>query len=190
MTLGTANWVSLLALCRLRWVLCPSPRDCPAPPFPHPLPARPPALVGTRGTRGGVAAGSAVAPACAPLWVRPCARRRARWRADTGRTRSPRALAPAPPLRRASHTSASSAARLGPCPQPGRAHPAPRLPATALAPARRRRDKWELSEAPCLLLTFGNATPPRAAPRRGERARGGCRSPPPINLLALTKAAG
>lgn len=44
---------------------------------------------------------------------------------------------------------------------------APHHPATALAPAPRRRDKWELSEAPCLLLTFGNATPPRAAPHRG-----------------------
>ena len=67
---------------------------------------------------------------------------------------------------------------------------APRHPATALAPARRQRDKWELSQAPCLLLTFGNATVPWAALRRGERAHRDCRSPPPINLLALTKAGG
>lgn len=39
-------------------------------------------------------------------------------------------------------------------------HPA----AAALAPELRPRDKWELSAAPCLLLTFGNATPPQAAP--------------------------
>lgn len=38
----------------------------------------------------------------------------------------------------------------------------------ALAAALRPRDGWELSAAPCLLLTFGNATAPRAAPRRGE----------------------
>jgi len=75
-----------------------------------------------------------------------------------------------------------------PC-SPAEPTAAPRHPATALAPAQRQRDKWELSEAPCLLLTFGNATPPRAALRWGEQTHGDCRSPPPINLLALTKAA-
>lgn len=177
-------------------MLCPSSRDCPAPPA-HGTPARQPVLAGT--TREGVCAGSAVAFACAlgraGTGRSGCAPAPAGGRAGAQARSAParrslHALAHAPSLRRALRTSASSGARLGPCPQPGRAHPAPRHPATALAPARRRRDKWELSEAPCLLLTFGNATPPRAAPRRGERARGGCRSPPPINLLALTKAAG
>lgn len=111
-------------------------------------------------------------------------------RTDTG-TRTPPLLPPHPqPLGvRCTPWHAQVHARV-PLRSPAEPAAAPRHPATALAPAQRPRDKWELSEAPCLLLTFGNATPPQAAPRGGERARRDCRSPPPINLFALTKAVG
>lgn len=90
-----------------------------------------------------------------------------------GCTRSPRGSGAATPeLSALPRPRAAARTRLGtpgPSRRPAEPGAAPRHRiSTRAAPG----DKWELSEAPCLLLTFGNATAPRAARAGGSGPAG------------------